>query len=171
MAWLNCETLATGDDRGDITIWELSCKAEPTCKAVVTFGEHSQPVTSVAASAVPSRVASSSLDGTAKIWAATVAGGAVGTLEHLPLKTSWAEVEVHSAALLDASAQLLATGASDGVASPHSASAAASASAPAHGGGTLAGAARGAAGAPTASKILRKLSYVLGGWPFGKRAP
>ena len=116
VAWLNCETLATGDDRGDLTIWELSCKAEPTCKAVVTFGEHSQPVTSVAASAVPSRVASSSLDGTAKIWAATVAGGAVGTLEHLPLKTSWAEVQVHSAAWLDASAQLLATGASDGVA-------------------------------------------------------
>lgn len=115
LAWPTPDTLLTGDDQGDVTLWQRQGQGT-TFKDMVTFGEHSQPVTAVAGCATaPTRVASTSLDGTAKIWLATVAGGAVATFEHLPL-SSWGEVQVYDGAWLDASAQLLATGASDGVA-------------------------------------------------------
>lgn len=129
IAWLsssNNSLLATGDDRGDLTVWQLE-QSSSTCSVVSTFGEHTQPITSLAAAAhangpsstmaaAPAgRIATTSLDGTAKAWNAAVAGGCLATLEHLPLHATWGEVPVHSSCWLDDGAQLLATGASDGV--------------------------------------------------------
>lgn len=122
VTWLAADTLAVGDDRGDVTIWQTRALLEPTGRtdgppaAFLTFAEHSQPVTAVVgASGVSGRLASVSMDGTAKVWAATVAGECTATLEHLP-QHSWCDVNVHAAVWLDAGAQSLATGASDGVA-------------------------------------------------------
>ena len=119
LAWVNAEVLATGDDRGDLTIWQVLAPTGAEAGAAMTplasFGEHSQPVTAVTAtSSGEARVASSSLDGTAKVWAAVVAGGATATLEHLPQHT-WCDVQALSVTWLGEAGQVLATGASDGV--------------------------------------------------------
>lgn len=113
VAWVaNGELLATGDDRGDLTLWQL----QPACTVVASFGEHTQPISALAAcDKLPSRVATASLDGTARVWNAAIAGGCQTTLEHLPLRTTWGDVAVHSVVWLDDSGHLLASGASDGV--------------------------------------------------------
>jgi WD40 repeat protein len=102
-----------------VAIWQAQSAAAsesvvPLLTPIVTFGEHTQPVTSVVANTAQSRLASTSLDGTAKIWAAAVAGDLLCTLDHLP-QQSWCDVQAHCAAWLDTSGQVLATGASDGV--------------------------------------------------------
>lgn len=125
LAWVSAEVLAVGDDRGDVTVWQVlpaaptgaNTKSLATMTPLATFGEHTQPITAVCASAgaSPVRVATTSLDGTAKVWAAAVAGGATATLEHLSQKHAWLEVQALSCVWLDGSAQMLTTGASDGV--------------------------------------------------------
>jgi len=107
LAWVTPELLATGDDRGDVVIWQVNRgsaaetgaaatdgdagAAEAAMTRLVSFGEHTQPVTAVAthAAAAAPRVASTSLDGTAKVWTAAVAGGATASLEHLSQRTTW----------------------------------------------------------------------------------
>ena len=113
VAWLSVDTLATGDDAGDVTVWQLSSGG---LSQLFTLREHTQPVTAVAASAVDrTRLASTSLDGTAKVWAAVVGADTARTLEHLPVH-AWCDVHVHSAAWFGGgAAEALATGASDGV--------------------------------------------------------
>lgn len=118
VAWVSADTLATGDDGGDVTLWQRAAAFDGrgfSLTPVTTFGEHSQPITAVAPClAAPTRLASTSLDGTAMVWTAGVAGGPTASLEHLPAH-SWCDVQVHSAAWLGTSAESVATGASDGV--------------------------------------------------------
>jgi len=116
VAWLaGGNVLATGDDRGDLTLWQLDPKLG-SCTVVATFGEHTQPISALSACEnVPARVVTASLDGTARVWNAAVAGECQATLEHLPLRATWGDVAVHSVAWLDDAGHLLATGASDGV--------------------------------------------------------
>lgn len=112
VAWVQADVLASGDDHGDVTLWQRSEKA---LSNLVTFREHAGPVTAVAPMATLPRLASTSLDGTAKVWDAVVSGGPALTLEHLPVH-SWCDVNVHAAVWFQpSSSEMLATGASDGV--------------------------------------------------------
>jgi len=113
VAWTSESTLAVGDDRGNVAVYSLG--ADAALERTLAWGEHTQPVTGVAASPLPTRLASTSLDGTARVWAAVAGGEAVATLEHLPAK-AWLDVQAHGAAWIGPSAELLATAASDGVA-------------------------------------------------------
>jgi WD40 repeat protein len=119
LAWVSSDALAVGDDAGDISVWSVDAgKAgdAPALRRLAGFGEHTQPVTALAASTpAPARVASTSLDGTARVWDASVAGGALAKLEHLA-RSTWCEVAALSVAWMgSAPAHTLATGASDGV--------------------------------------------------------
>lgn len=116
LAWVGTDVLAVGDDCGDVSLWSVATSSEEAkLTELARFGEHMQPITALAAcTSAPARVASTCLDGTAKVWSATVAGGAIVTLEHLAAH-AWCEVAALSLAWLDASAHALATGASDGV--------------------------------------------------------
>ena len=135
VAWLAHDVLATGDDEGDVTIWQLgernggqsgapggpvvtSASASPLLKPLFSLREHAQPVTAIAqSSADRTRLASSSLDGTAKVWTAVMGADKAQTLEHLPVH-AWCDVHVHAVAWMGgggAAAETLATGASDGV--------------------------------------------------------
>ena len=116
VAWIAPDTVVTGDDRGDVTLWQLGGDAHSgaTLSPVLTLQEHAQPVGAVAVGAVRTRLASVSHDGTAKVWTAMVGAGDAITLDHLPVH-SWCDVQVHSAVWLGAATQVLATGASDGV--------------------------------------------------------
>ena len=68
LAWVAPDALAVGDDRGNVTIWQVSTFAgagaapasattaappEATMTSLVVFGEHTQPVTAIAAGASP----------------------------------------------------------------------------------------------------------------------
>ena len=118
VAWVSDDTLATGDDAGDLSLWQLGAPADGgkrDLSPIASFGEHSQPITAVVACpSAPTRLVTTSLDGTAKVWAASVAGSATTSLDHLPVH-AWCEVHVHCAAWLGASSDLMGTGASDGV--------------------------------------------------------
>ncbi len=118
VAWVSIDTLATGDDAGDVSLWQLAAAVDggaSDLSATATFGEHSQPITAVVSCpSAPTRLATASLDGTAKVWAASVAGSATTSLDHLPVH-AWCDVQVHCAVWLGASTELMCTGASDGV--------------------------------------------------------
>ena len=101
VAWVSVDTLATGDDAGDLSLWQLGAPADGgkrDLSPIASFGEHSQPITAVVACpSAPTRLVTTSLDGTAKVWAASVAGSATTSLDHLPVN-AWCEVQVHCAA-------------------------------------------------------------------------
>ena len=101
VGWVNADTLVAGDDHCNVTLWQLGASESgaSVLQRVLTLCEHSQPVTAVAPSPMPTRLASTSLDGSARVWAAVQAGGATHTLEHLPA-SSWVDVHVHGCAWL-----------------------------------------------------------------------
>ena len=113
IAWISSDMFASGNDSGDIVLWQLASDRKST-QQLARFGEHTQPVTALAAGP-QATLASTSLDGTAKLWQASVAGGPVATFDHLPVH-AWCDVHVHAAAWVNGAAQhTLATAASDGV--------------------------------------------------------
>ena len=115
VAWVSDDILASGDDSGDVALWQIAAD-KTAAKPLLRFGEHTQPITCMVAGPQDgSRLASTSLDGTAKVWQASIAGGNVATFEHLS-KHAWCDVQVHGATWLGGTAQqTLATVASDGV--------------------------------------------------------
>lgn len=126
VAWLGAETVVSGDDAGDVSLWPcaalsaaapasadaeaLDAALEPTAK----FGGHTGAVTCVCATESPrQQLASGSLDGTVMVWETGVAREApLHTLPHRVRAEPWRDVQVR--ALCWAAPATLASAASDG---------------------------------------------------------